>query len=946
MSAKKGKGTPRKAAATKREADYRHPEAQSPLRPDVGTQAQFRKKKPPAAYRYDSSLSPALDWDGQNAARERGEAAINDILDLDAASIENAASLDDAKEAARAAVAKAKAAADTLKRLGKPFLNWTGKAERLSFDVPTLPLFVHERLSTKAIIETLKSHEKRAAQSDMFELFGDPRRSVADQTLKAYEYKDEWVNRLILGDSLVVMNSLLHYEGLGGQVQMIYIDPPYGVKFGSNFQPFVRKRDVAHNNDDDMTREPEMVKAYRDTWELGLHSYLTYLRDRLLLARDLLHPSGSVFVQISDENVHHVRELMDEVFGAENFVALIPFRKKTMPLGAHFAEQMADFIVWYARKKFDERGRPFAKYRQLYRDMQYSPEDGFNKCMLADGTRMSANEAIDRYGSLPKGARLYTLKSLEPSGPMESGRYRPMLDGRQYDFPSNGYGVTQEGMQRLIAAKRVEPAGRLLRYVLFADDKPFGDMTVPWVDTVGADDKSYVVQTNTEVIKRCLLMTTDPGDLVIDPTCGSGTTALVAEEWGRRWLAIDTSRVPLALARQRILTATFEWYVLQDIERGPAGGFVYRRRQNQSGQEIGGIVPHVTVGSIANNEPSGQLVLYDRPETDNSVLRVAGPFAVEATIPSPIDLDGNVKDNSGALSEEHAAYIERMLEVLRKSPLLQVGRGKTVTLKNIRLPAKSLSLSAEAMVDANSNGKRGALAAVIDAAHEANTGGLRFSQRPVAIVFGPESGAVSEKLVHEALREAYLRHFTHLYVIGFAIQANARDLIEKSEAIANIPSTYVQATPDLMMGELLKTTRASQIFSVCGMPEIAIKKAKPEKDGGPPRYQVELLGYDVFDPATMNLDHKDGDDVPVWMLDADYNGLVFHGSQVFFPRTSAWESLKKALKATHEESVWDHLAGSTSAPFEAGEHATIAIKVIDDRGNELIVVRSLTGGRE
>ncbi|MGH7090945.1 MAG: DNA methyltransferase, partial [Stellaceae bacterium] len=318
--------------AAKREADYRHPEAETPLRPAAGTQAQFRKKKPPAAYRYDSSLAPALDWDGQNAAREAGEAAIRAILDLDTAALKSAKSAEDARNAAEAVVEKAKAAAETLKRLGRPFLDWTGKAERLSFDVPTLPLFIHERLSTKAIIETLKSHEKQALQSDMFDLFGDPKRSVADQVLKAYEYKDKWVNRLILGDSLVVMNSLLNYENLGGQVQMIYIDPPYGVKFGSNFQPFVRKRDVANNDDADMTREPEMVKAYRDTWELGLHSYLTYLRDRLLLARDLLHPSGSVFVQISDENLHHVRELMDEVFGANNAVAIIPF-VKTAGLG-------------------------------------------------------------------------------------------------------------------------------------------------------------------------------------------------------------------------------------------------------------------------------------------------------------------------------------------------------------------------------------------------------------------------------------------------------------------------------------------------------------------------------------------------------------------------------------------------------------------------------------
>jgi adenine-specific DNA-methyltransferase len=315
------------ARARKRSADsvqeratepYRHPEATSPLRPEVGTQAQFKKKKPPATYRYDSSLAPALSWDGENPARELGSwllALIEEASRLPAPhAFTEPRSFVDGRGQALVRVASLAEAVAELKRLQRPFLDWAGKAERLSFEVPTLPLFVHERLSTQAILETLKAHRRDKQMTLNFAgLFGDPEHPVADQLLRAYEHQDKWVNRMILGDSLVVMSSLLRYEGLGGQVQMIYIDPPYGVRFGSNFQPFVRKRDVKHNDDEDMSREPEMVKAYRDTWELGLHSYLTYLRDRLLLARELLHPSGSVFVQISDENVHHVRELMDEV---------------------------------------------------------------------------------------------------------------------------------------------------------------------------------------------------------------------------------------------------------------------------------------------------------------------------------------------------------------------------------------------------------------------------------------------------------------------------------------------------------------------------------------------------------------------------------------------------------------------------------------------------------
>src|SRR5216684_1903758 len=299
------------------------------MRPDVGTQAQFRKHKPRQKYRYDDSLSPVMDWDGQNSVRDEGETLIRQALE--------AKTLEEAK-----------AAASRLKTISKPFLNWAGKAERRSFEVPTLPLFIHERLSTKAILETLKGHRFDRNQTTMLDLWGDPQHSITDQVLRAYEHKDKWVNRMILGDSLVVMNSLLHYEGLGGQVQMIYMDPPYGVKFGSNFQPFVRKRDVSHGDDEDLTREPEMVKAYRDTWELGLHSYLTYMRDRLLLARELLASSGSVFVQISDENLHHVRELMDELFGAECAVVTICIKKKGGQKSG-LIDPVNDYLVWYAK---------------------------------------------------------------------------------------------------------------------------------------------------------------------------------------------------------------------------------------------------------------------------------------------------------------------------------------------------------------------------------------------------------------------------------------------------------------------------------------------------------------------------------------------------------------------------------------------------------------------
>jgi adenine-specific DNA-methyltransferase len=901
-----------KAPKTKSAKNYQHPESESPMRPEVGTQAQFKKKLPPKTYRYDSSLSPALDWDGKNPAREQGESQLA-IAETQLKELHSKLSVKPEvwKEVA-GQVGKAQESVRKLKAMSKPFLNWAGKAERLSFDVPSLPLFIHERLSTKAILETLKGHRFDRNQATMFDLWGDPQHSVTDQVLRAYEYQDKWVNRMILGDSLVVMNSLLNYEGLGGQVQMIYIDPPYGVKFGSNFQPFVRKRDVSHGDDEDMTREPEMVQAYRDTWEYGVHSYLAYLRDRFLVARELLHPSGSIFVQISDENLHHVREVMDEVFGKEHFCGVIAFSKTTSAT-SDLLPSTNDFLLWYARDL--QR----VKYRQIYLNKELGGDgaSAYGRVELPDGTRraMTAEERNDS-SLLPAKSRIYRIDNLTSQRP--PGDFPVELNGSTFR-PHKGYWKTGEaGMERLKAANRLEATASGLYYVRYFDDFPVYPLSNLWNDTsiAGfASDKLYVVQTTPKVVQRCILMATDPGDLVLDPTCGSGTTAYCSEQWGRRWITIDTSRVPLALARQRLLTATFPWYELQDESRGPVSGFVYRRRQNKKGDEVGGIVPHLKLKSIANNEPSEEEVLVDRPEANSSITRVTGPFCFEATIPTPLDFEEQKDGNTAVEAESAASFVDRMLEVLRKSPVLRLEGKKTVTLKNVRPPAKTLSLSAEAMVP---NG----------------------AEKPVAFVFGPENGAVSEKLVYEAAREAHAKSYSHLYVIGFAIQPNARMLIDKSAEVVGIPATYVQATPDLMMGDLLKNMRSSQIFSVCGLPEIEVRKVK-SKNGAPKQFEVELLGLDVFDPVEM-VNHKSkGDDVPAWFLDTDYNDLCFHVSQAFFPRTGAWESLKKALRGEYEESVWDHLAGTVSAPFEAGEQGHVAVKVIDDRGNELLVVKSL-----
>lgn len=873
---------------------YTHADAESPARPAAGAQARFKKKKEPKSYRYDSSLAPELQWDGGNASvRDRAESLL--------AEIQQAKSL-----------GQAQAAAATLSALSKPFLNWSGKAERLSFDVPTLPLFVHERLSTEAVLKSVR--DKQTDEQTNF--FGDLRRPVTDQVLKAYEHQDPWANRMILGDSLVVMNSLLEYEGMGGKVQMIYIDPPYGVKYNSNFQPFVGRHAVKHNDDNDLTREPEMVQAYRDTWELGLHSYLTYLRDRLVVARDLLTQSGSVFVQISDENLHHVRELLDEVFGGTQFVADIGYRTAVATSSGEL-DRVFDHVLWYARDRTQLR------FRALFAATEIGKEGATRYRLLespeGEVRSMTSSERADP-STIPSGWRAFRDQGLTSRTGSESTTKPFTYKGREYRPPSGGWRTGSDGLAKLAESGRLLQTGDTLSYKKYWDDFPFVGLANIWNDTGGgitsrSDPKVYVVQTSPKVIERCVLMTTDPGDLVLDPTCGSGTTAFVAERWGRRWITVDTSRVPLALARQRLLTSTFEWYQLKDDVRGPAGGLVYKRRQNSKGHEVGGIVLHTTLECIANSQPPTEEVLTDHPEIQKGVVRVAGPFTVEATIPTPVDIDGDGTEDSGA-APDHGNWVERVITILRRSPTLHLGGNRTATLEQLRPPARTMALSAEATVDG----------------------------KLIAIVVGPEHGSVSEKQVSEAGREAYQKGYTQLIVIGLAIEPNARALVEQSDATMGIASTYVQATPDLLMGDLLKTMRSSQIFSVCGLPDVSIDRVAPKEKGGGARFEVTLRGLDIFDPVTMAVAASPGERVPCWMLDQDHDGMVFHASQVFFPRTQAWDALQKALKADFDPSVWEHLAGTTSTPFSApaGKKTfTVAVKVIDPRGNELLVTREV-----
>ncbi len=505
-----------------------------------------------------------------------------------------------------------------------PQLEWAGKKERTSFEVPTVSLHVHERVDPHTVIDAVR---KRSEDASQLSLFSTPEENPPlRQAIEFYKHRKNWVNRLIAGDSLLVMNSLLEKEGLGGKVQTIYIDPPYGVTYRSNFQPFVSQHSpTGGDQDKNLTSEPEQVKAFRDTWELGIHSYLTYLRDRLLLAHDLLHESGSCFVQIGDENVHRVAMIMDEIFGAENRVATITYATTSSSSSSKLS-QVADYLLWYA-KDINK-----VKYHQLYEPLdRQGIIDLFNwdvMIELPDGTcRQPTDEERfnpDRY--LPEGAQIYQLSRLDSQGASTTGRSEPYeWNGRVFPCPKNSqWAISKEGMDRLAELERLDDGGGRARlyYKRYEDEVPGKTIHNVWARQMSAQQKRYVVQTSNKPILRCILMTSDPGDIVLDPTCGSGTTAFIAEQWGRRWITCDTSRVAIAVARQRLLTAVYDYYELAHPNEGVGSGFLYKSARK------------VSAAILGYDQEGEETILYDQPLLDRTKTRVAGPFTVEA-VPAP-----------------------------------------------------------------------------------------------------------------------------------------------------------------------------------------------------------------------------------------------------------------------------------------------------------------------
>ncbi|MBU1089298.1 site-specific DNA-methyltransferase, partial [Patescibacteria group bacterium] len=759
-----------------------------------------------------------------------------------------------------------------------PQLNWAGKKEQgEELAVPTVPIYVQEKISPEAIIARLKLG---AEENPQMMLFGETAAEQFGKAVDFYKHEDNWQNRMILGDSLLVMNSLLEKEGMRGKVQTIYIDPPYGIKFGSNWQVSTRKRNVADNKITDFVRQPEQVKAFRDTWELGIHSYLSYLRDRLITARELLTESGSCFVQINDENVHHVREIMDEVFGSENFLSQIKFFRA----GAQTAKALAnsgDYIIWYGKDKQQ------AKFRELYiNDGGWVERAPQKYCELPNGEIISLREA-DREDLHE--AKIFSTNKLESASFSEASQFSIEFKEKKY-FPKRGWSTTPQGIERLRLKGRLIATGNTLRWKVFTDDFPFSTINNNWLDTstgFGAEDKIYVVQTTTKVIQRCLLMTTDPGDIVLDPTCGSGTTAFVAEQWGRRWITVDTSRVSLALARTRLMTAKFPYYKLKD-ENSISAGFEYK------------IVPHVTLKSLANDEPAGQEVLYDQPLENKDIVRVAGPLTVESLSPH------RVSDAQEMLSSER--FVETVVSNLLKSGVQTGEKGARVEFVNLDILPSGPEVQAIGEYKTDKGLKK------------------------VAVSIGPEFGSIDDDFVRDAA--AIAAKFADLLVVC-ATSFEAAAFAEPSQ-INGLQVMKVKINPDLSMGDLLKKTGSGNLFIAFGEPDIKVKEAK---EG----VTVEVVGVDIYDPVKSEIRSSGSGDpeheIAAWFIDTNYNGEAFFVTHAYFlGADKPYEKLKKALKADINEDAWDELYSTTSRPFPKPKTGKIAVKVINHFGDEVMKI--------
>ena len=784
-------------------------------------------------------------------------------------------------------------------------------------------LYKHEDIRPEAIIDSLyELHEHKSESAKLqLDLFGDLEEEQEDELERLagyYKHSDNWQNRLIQGDSLLVMNSLLNREGMKGQVQCIYFDPPYGIKYGSNWQMKMNSRDIK-DSDNNVSGEPEMIKAYRDTWEFGIHSYLSYLRDRLVMARELLTESGSCFVQISDENAHLVRNLMDDVFGSENFVSQIIYKKTTMATAGELCS-VADFIIWYAKNK------DLLKYRQLYIPKEYGGEgsSGYKHIELADGSRMSiksweqlTNKKFD-YSSKPEGSRIYALSDLTSQTGSDSIRYPIQFRGKTYTIEnSRGWRTSKEGMNRLMKLNRIESMKNCLSYVLFFDDFPTQVMSNLWTDTVGQNqmggEKLYVVQSALKPVQRCVLMTTDPGDLVLDPTCGSGTTAYVAEQWGRRWITIDTSRIALNIAKKRLTTAIFPYYKTHDDSENPniRRGFIYKK------------VPHITLKALANDLPFDEETLYDQPEEDKKRIRVSGPFTVETLqsldVSSPESLNDKQNDY-----DEYALFTERIFNNLKAN-------GIRNGVKQQQAVMHSMEHLDEPYLNAKGYYKQ-----------EDGT------EHCVFFMIGPKFGTVSKHAVNEAVR-AFRQHLDEsnwLVILGFSFEDSIESGENKDYNFGTFQVSKVRMSDDLLQDGLLKKDKKAGSFIIIGEPDISLVN---DGDG---KCHVEINGMDMYDPIQDEVKARNVNDIAYWEMDDNYTGGLFKVRSIHFcggdkKDFAAWrkgldtvakdlakKKTERTLRLEFNDEIWDTLYDFKSEPIPYEQGKKIAVRVVSQFGEE------------
>jgi len=864
-----------------------------------------------------------------------------------------------------------------------PQLVWKGKDEqdREDLTVPAVPIYIQEKIHPQAIIEDIRAEagRKRQAETDTPSLFSDFNGIDFEQMVDFYQHDQNWSNRMILGDSLLVMTSLAEKEGLKGKVQMIYFDPPYGIKFGSNWQVSTRKREVKDGKTGDVVRQPEQIKAYRDTWKLGIHSYLSYLRDRFMVARELLTETGSIFVQIGDENVHLVRCLLDEVMGSENFISQISF-KKTVYQETSYLANVYDHILWYGRNK------DLTKVRKLYQRRTH------DEVLRSFDLIEDDNGIVTRAGKDYKpNVRYLRASDLTSKGASKTGSGMFEYEGRKFTPKSGNHWKTHvNGLRILTRSRRLVAFGKTLCFRKYADDSPTTPFTNVWTDTVQstyATENIYVVQTYSKVIERCLLMTTDPGDLVLDPTCGSGTTAYVAEQWGRRWITIDTSRVAIALARTRLMAARFPYYILADSREGLKKeaeltgrflpniethgnirkGFVYKR------------VPHITLKSIANNEEIDVIHEKWQPKQDAARAKLNKVFEQkweEWEVPREADekwpkAAREAHEEFWRLRRERQKEIDESIarhadqEILYDQPYEDRKRIRVTGPFTVESLSPHRFLSADENLDGTVSEREARkhhdfetmILENLKASGVKTTKkgeGIKFERlepyagtwihaegeytdkngdsRRVAVCIGPEHGTVAPQIIKEAAKEAVQGvGFDVLVVCGFAFDPHVAEEVTR---YGKLNVMICRMNPDLAMGDdLLKKTGSGNLFMVFGEPDIGIRET------GDGKLTVEIKGVDVYDPTTGQVRSNSTDDIACWFIDTNYNGESFFVRHAYFcGGDKPYDKLKRALRAEVDESAWEALYSTTSRPFDKPDTGKIAVKVINHYGDEVLKV--------